>query len=652
MPQEHLDRLTAVDASFLDQEGPESHMHVGALVTLEGPPPPMDDFLDSLRGRLHLVPRYRQKLAFPPRRAPAGRCGSTTRTSTSSTTCATPRCRRRAATSSCATSSRGSSPSSSTAPSRCGSCGSSRASTTARWALISKTHHALIDGIAGVDLAHGAVRHRRRCPREVEHPDRAWQPHREPAGGRPRRRRRARRGAHRRSRSPSGARLGRCSPQRRSAAAREAAEGIGEVVWATLNPAPDDAAQRPDRPAPALRRRARAARGLQARSRTTFGGTVNDVVLDRGRAAACATWLQLARRAHRGPRAARARAGVAARGARARGQLGNQIAAMRGPLPVYIADPVERLRAVRDAMDGLKESKQALGAEVLAGRAELRAADDARRRVAAELLDAAVQPASSPTCPGPQFPLYVLGREMQTVFPIAFLPARARLAIAIISYNGCLNFGLLGDYDALPDIEERRRRHRGARSTSCVDARAQAREGRALREHAVEPAAEPSAARARGRRARRGAASRLPARSTATREERVPRARPARARRSRALARARRCAPARGRRPSATPRSGRRPLATTPARRRVGAAPAQRERAAARAHRRAQPRAPAARRSSGRAASTAARASTIPQPRSAVHPGRRAARGLLEQPHDLGARAGRGSGRGRARRRR
>ena len=66
MAQEHLDRLTAVDASFLHQEGPDSHMHVGALVTLEGPPPSMEDFLDSLRGRLHLVPRYRQKLAFPP----------------------------------------------------------------------------------------------------------------------------------------------------------------------------------------------------------------------------------------------------------------------------------------------------------------------------------------------------------------------------------------------------------------------------------------------------------------------------------------------------------------------------------------------------------------------------------------------------------
>src|SRR6478672_6767133 len=66
MSQEHLDRLTAIDASFLHQEGPTSHMHVGALTMVEGPPPPYTEVLDTLRGRLHLVPRYRQKLAVPP----------------------------------------------------------------------------------------------------------------------------------------------------------------------------------------------------------------------------------------------------------------------------------------------------------------------------------------------------------------------------------------------------------------------------------------------------------------------------------------------------------------------------------------------------------------------------------------------------------
>ena len=66
MTQEHGDRLTAVDASFIAQEGPTSHMHVGAVMIFEGPPPGYDDLADHVRSRLHLVPRFRQKLAFPP----------------------------------------------------------------------------------------------------------------------------------------------------------------------------------------------------------------------------------------------------------------------------------------------------------------------------------------------------------------------------------------------------------------------------------------------------------------------------------------------------------------------------------------------------------------------------------------------------------
>src|ERR1700716_1795954 len=66
MPQQHLDRLTSTDASFLHQEGAASHMHIGAVLLFEGPPPDFADYLDHVRGRLHLVPRYRQKLATPP----------------------------------------------------------------------------------------------------------------------------------------------------------------------------------------------------------------------------------------------------------------------------------------------------------------------------------------------------------------------------------------------------------------------------------------------------------------------------------------------------------------------------------------------------------------------------------------------------------
>src|SRR6201999_1643678 len=66
MAQAHGDRLSATDASFLAQERANSHMHVGAVLIFEGPAPAYDDFLTHIRSRLHRVPRYRQKLAFPP----------------------------------------------------------------------------------------------------------------------------------------------------------------------------------------------------------------------------------------------------------------------------------------------------------------------------------------------------------------------------------------------------------------------------------------------------------------------------------------------------------------------------------------------------------------------------------------------------------
>src|SRR5579862_6536026 len=63
MPPGHLDRLSALDASFLHQEGPDSHMHIGALALCEGPPPTLEELAAHIGGLLHLVPRYRQRLA-------------------------------------------------------------------------------------------------------------------------------------------------------------------------------------------------------------------------------------------------------------------------------------------------------------------------------------------------------------------------------------------------------------------------------------------------------------------------------------------------------------------------------------------------------------------------------------------------------------
>jgi WS/DGAT/MGAT family acyltransferase len=135
-----------------------------------------------------------------------------------------------------------------------------------------------------------------------------------------------------------------------------------------------------------------------------------------------------------------------------RGTLGNQLTAMRGPLPVYIEDPVARLRFVKRAMDGLKESKQAVGAATLAAVNNLAPptilAQASRLNFATRLFNLIVT-----NIPGPQIPLYVLGRRLEDLFPVAFLPKNHALAVAIMSYNGGIDYGLLGDYDALADID-------------------------------------------------------------------------------------------------------------------------------------------------------------------------------------------------------
>ena len=71
MAQGHMDRLSALDVSFLTNESSASHMHVGGICIFEGPPPSYEDLLEHVRSRLHLVPRFRQKLAYPP--LPTGR---------------------------------------------------------------------------------------------------------------------------------------------------------------------------------------------------------------------------------------------------------------------------------------------------------------------------------------------------------------------------------------------------------------------------------------------------------------------------------------------------------------------------------------------------------------------------------------------------
>jgi diacylglycerol O-acyltransferase / wax synthase len=124
---------------------------------------------------------------------------------------------------------------------------------------------------------------------------------------------------------------------------------------------------------------------------------------------------------------------------------------MWAPLPVGITDPVERLRTISASMEELKSSGQAVGAQVLtqlSGFAPPTIMSQAARLQARQRLFNLVVT----NVPGPQFPLYLLGRELEAIFPMVPLAKNTALGIAIMSYNGQLNFGLAGDYDALNDI--------------------------------------------------------------------------------------------------------------------------------------------------------------------------------------------------------
>ena len=444
MMQRTLDRLSAIDAGFLAQEGPTTHMHIGGLIVLDGPPPPLEDFLAHVRSRLHLVPRYRQKLAFPPLEAglPLWVDDPTFNLDYHVRHTALPHPGDEAGLLQLAA--------------RIFSQQLDRSKPLwelwlveglddGRFALISKTHHALVDGVSGADLA--TVLFDVRPEGTSLPPAPPWIPHPEPTGAEL-----VARGVDGAARRLAGvaadALRGAAHPRGLASRARAVAEGVGEVTWAALNPP----SPTPFNVAPGPHRRLAVVHAELAEFKevkAALGGTVNDVVL-----AVTAGGLAHFLRARGAPTTGlglRACVPVSVRG-EGSGALGNQITIMMAPLPVDVSDPVERLARVRAVMDGLKESKQALGAQAIAGMQDFAPptifAQASRLQFSSRMYSLLVT-----NVPGPQFPLYVLGRRMRSIFPVPFLAGERALAVAIMSYDGSMDFGLLGDYDALPDLD-------------------------------------------------------------------------------------------------------------------------------------------------------------------------------------------------------
>jgi len=449
MPQSHMDRLTSFDTSFLTNEKENGHMAIGAVLVCDGSAPSLEDFTAHVRSRLHLLPRLRQRLTLPPlglgtpfwtddpdfdlanhvRRVTLPAPGSVAQfRELAGSVLAPPLDRSHPLWELCLVD----------------------GFEEEHFGIVYKTHHALADGISAVDI--GTLLFDVEPNADPVREAVAWSPQASPtnahlaaaaAGGIWATLRRALRWLRRAIRAPHDA-------ARRAA---DGAAGLREVGWALTKPAPHVPFNVEIGPRRAF---CWASADLDdfKRIKNTLGGTVNDVSLAVS-AGAIRRWL-----ADHGVETdgleLRALVPVSIRAEDEHGQLGNRLTAMRGPLPVQVADPVERLRTVATAMDDLKASKQPFGAQAMW------ALCDWFRDFAPPVL---LTPAATvnfstrlfnllvTNFPGPQIPLYVLGRELTGVYPVGFLARRHALALAIISYNGAINFGLIADPDAVGELE-------------------------------------------------------------------------------------------------------------------------------------------------------------------------------------------------------
>jgi diacylglycerol O-acyltransferase / wax synthase len=435
------DRLSGLDTSFLHMERAGAHMHVASTIVFEGSAPSHREFRDHIASRLHLVPRFRQKLRFVP--LDQGR----------PVWVDDPHLNLEYHVRQTALPAPGSDEQLRNLAARIFSQQLDRSKplwelwlveglADERFAIIGKSHHALVDGVSGVDITTVLFD----LDREPQGPP----PSTPPWLARP---------------EPTDLELLGTALRERLTSPKEIARGFraalrgprqvlrgvrdtSKIVGAGMA-APSSVFNVEIGP---HRRFAMAQADLAdlKRVKDAHGGTVNDVILS---IVAGTLGKYLRARGHDTEGLElRAMVPVSVRAEEEHGALGNRISAMMAPLPVWCEDPVERLQVLTEEMGDLKSSGQAVGAEILT-----KLTDFAPGTIASQA--ARLQPAQRffnlvvTNVPGPQFPLYVLGRKMESIFPMVPLARRQALCVGIMSYDGQVNFGLIGDYDAMADLE-------------------------------------------------------------------------------------------------------------------------------------------------------------------------------------------------------
>ena len=444
-----MERLSVLDAEFLHVEDGVAHMHIAGLSIFEGPCPELAELTEAMATKLHLIPRYRQRIRTVPfelgRPIWVDDPHFDLEYHVRHTALPAP--------------------------------GDDRAlrelmawlmseeldrdrplweiwlvegMADDRWALVSKVHHCMVDGVSGADLL-SVVLDVEPQPNLPE--AQPWSPTPEPSGMakvldawsglagdtfdlvR---------------RTPSVVR----DPVGAARGLLDTARGLGHLLGhlGTTTPSTLEGSIGPHR----VWAHAAVPIDTVRAIRTGIDATLNDVVL--GVLAGAYRELLL----HRGEDAdhtvLRTLVPVSVRAPDAHGVLDNRVSAMLLELPVHLDDPRQRVELVHAEMLRHKASHMSEAGEVV-----VRLGDLAPPMVVGPLMRTATRVLAqrpqrsvntvTTNVPGPQFPLYCLGREMVEYYPFVPLSYGVRVGTAIMSYNGWLAFGVTGDYDSAADVE-------------------------------------------------------------------------------------------------------------------------------------------------------------------------------------------------------
>ncbi len=446
----HYERLSALDASFLGLEDETCHMHVGAVLIFDASPLrtsggiAIDKIRAAIHSRLHLVPRFRQRIEYIPyERHPIWVDDHRFRLAYHVRHTALPY------------------PGDERALKRLVGRIMSQPLDRRRplwemwvveglednrFALINKTHHCMIDGISGADLMSVIL-----SPVAEETPGapEPWVPR-----PRPTRQELIVDDVMHRAQQP--VEIARAiidtlrNPEASVNRIADAIEGVVETLTPTLMPVSPTPFQVSVGPHRRFDWTAMPVQDLKD-VKNVLGGTLNDVVL--------ATVAGAMRRffERRGVDVneldVRAMVPVSVRSHGQHGAWGNRVTQIAAALPVHVDDALARLHAVTETTKDLKESKQALGGEILTAIGDWTVPN---LLVQAARLAARSRPFNLvvTNVPGPQIPLYMLGSRMRTAYPVVPLFENLGVVVGLFSYDGGLFWGVNSDWEQFPDLHQ------------------------------------------------------------------------------------------------------------------------------------------------------------------------------------------------------